>query len=1124
MTRSQFGKFAASVLLLIVCAITVTPSLAMQGDTIADRELGQIDFNHNTANQIGTQGFNAPSSVAVDASVTPNRLYVSDGTNSRVLGWKDVTSFVNGSPADIVVGQPDFVSGSCNNNGPITASSLCQPSGVAVDAAGNLYVVDVTNNRVLEYTTPFAACGSFPCVGGAASLVFGQGGSFTSGNGDNGGITANSLSFPNGVAVDASGDVYITDTGNSRVLEFNTPLTVTATPGSGDTTADLVFGQGGSFSSGDSNSGGLSAESLNFPFGIAVDGASNLYIADEGNNRVLEYNTPLTVSVTPGSGDTTADLVFGQAGSFTSSAPDNGGVSANSLSQPYGVSVDSAANVYIVEGDNARVLEYNTPLTASVTPGSGDTTADLVFGQGGSFTSAGCNSDDGGGEPSANDLCFPNGAAVDTSGNLYVADNNNNRVVEYNTPLTTDTTADVVLGQSDLSHNTVNFAIAANRFNQPYSVAIDTSSAPNRLYIADTNNSRVLGYKDVATWVNGGAADLVIGQADFVSGACNNNGPASASTLCMPFGVAVDTAGNLYVADSNNNRALEYAAPFAACASFPCVGAPASVVIGQAACETGTVGAGSLCGARSLAVDAAGNLYIADSGNNRVVEYNAPLTNASVANLVFGQGGSFTANACNTGGVSASSLCDPFGVSVDANGNVYVDDFSNNRALEYNKPLTTDTVADHVYGQNGSFTSNSPGGGASGLNFPAGITADRIGNIYIADDGGERVLEFSSPLTSSIANRVFGQGGDFNSESCNVGAGGLCHPFSSAVDSGNNLYIADRDNNRVLEFDNPNGVTTSLTVTASLVFGNVAVGQTVVRNVTVLNTGKTNALDITGATPSDNEYVVTNNGTCGAPPITLLPKKSCTLQVAFTPAAVGGHGATLTVTDNGGAGSQIVSLSGTGVVDVTTSKTSLVYGSLKFGTNTIAGFEVVNHETQPITLSENFNGTNSGDFRVDGGTCTATLKALSECSIYVAFTPGALGTESATLSVTASPDPLGPHLISLSTGATIPATVTPAKLAFGTLTVRTPSKTLNATVNNLSGFSLPVGESFSGSNAGDFAVTGGTCGASTPPSSTCTVAVTFTPTVHGAESASMKISLTGDPTSPHTITLSGTGP
>ena len=69
------------MLLLMVCAITVTSSLANQGDMIADRVLGQIDFNHNTANQIGTQGFNAPSSVAVDASVTPNRLYVSDGTN-----------------------------------------------------------------------------------------------------------------------------------------------------------------------------------------------------------------------------------------------------------------------------------------------------------------------------------------------------------------------------------------------------------------------------------------------------------------------------------------------------------------------------------------------------------------------------------------------------------------------------------------------------------------------------------------------------------------------------------------------------------------------------------------------------------------------------------------------------------------------------------------------------------------------------------------------------------------------------------------------------------------------------------------------------------------------------------
>src|ERR1700735_38341 len=940
MTRSQLWKFSAFVLFLSVCAITVTPSLAMQGDTIADRVLGQIDFNHNTANLIGAHGFNAPSAVAVDASVTPNRLYVSDGTNSRVLGWKDVTAFVNGSPADIVVGQPDFISGSCNNNGPVTASTLCQPSGVAVDAGGNLYVVDVTNNRVLEYATPFAACGSFPCVGGAASMVFGQGGIFTSGNGNNGGVNANSLNFPNGVTVDATGDVYISDTGNNRVLEYNTPLTVTATPGSGDTTADFVFGQGGSFSSTDSNSGGLSANSLNFPFGIATDGAGNLYVGDVANNRVLEFNTPLTATATPGSGDTTADLVFGQGGSFTSSAPDNGGLSANSLSQPYGVSVDSAANVYIVEGDNARVLEYNTPLTATVTPGSGDTTADAVLGQGGSFASAGCNSDDGGGEPSANGLCFPNGAAVDAGGNADVADNNNNRVVEYNTPLTTDTTADVVLGQSDFSHNTVNFAIDATRFNQPYSVAIDTSTSPNRFYVADTNNSRVLGYKDVATWVNRGAADLVIGQADFVSGACNNNGPASASTLCNPFGVAVDATGNLYVADSFNNRVLEYAAPFAACATFPCVGAPASVVVGQADCEAGTVGAGSLCGPRSLTVDATGNLYVADSDNNRVLEFSAPLTNASIANMVFGQGGSFTANACNTGGVSASSLCQPVGVSGDAKGNLYVDDSSNNRALEYNTPLTTDTIADHVYGQSDSFTSNNPGAGATGLNFPAGITADRIGDIYIADDGGERVLEFNTPLTSSTANRVFGQGGDFNSESCNVGAGGLCHPFSSAVDSGDNLYIVDRDNDRVLEFDNPNGATTTMTVTALLNFGNVAVGQTVVRNATIVNSGKTNPLDITGATPSDAEYAVTNKGTCGALPVTLPARKSCTLQVAFTPASVGGHGATLMLTDNGGAGSQGVSLSGTGAVDVTTSKTSLVFGSPRFGPHGIAGFRV----------------------------------------------------------------------------------------------------------------------------------------------------------------------------------------
>jgi hypothetical protein len=198
---------------------------------------------------------------------------------------------------------------------------------------------------------------------------------------------------------------------------------------------------------------------------------------------------------------------------------------------------------------------------------------------------------------------------------------------------------------------------------------------------------------------------------------------------------------------------------------------------------------------------------------------------------------------------------------------------------------------------------------------------------------------------------------------------------------------------------------------------------------------------------------------------------------------------------------------------------------VKFGAKGIEAFAVVNHLSQPVSLNETFSGANPSDFTVGGGTCTSTLAALKACSIIVYFKPSVLGTESATLSVSDSPDPLSPHLIALSTGSTIPDTVLPATLAYGTLTSRTPTKTKTVTVTNLSGFPLSLSESFSGSNATDFIVTGGTCTTTASPNSTCTIAVTFTPTGGGSsESASMAVTVASDPTSPHNITLTGTGP
>ena len=318
--------------------------------------------------------------------------------------------------------------------------------------------------------------------------------------------------------------------------------------------------------------------------------------------------------------------------------------------------------------------------------------------------------------------------------------------------------------------------------------------------------------------------------------------------------------------------------------------------------------------------------------------------------------------------------------------------------------------------------------------------------------------------------------------------------------------------------------TTTVSVTASLAFGSLALGQTLTKNLTVDNTGAIHSLVIGSATSSDPaEFGLSGTGTCGATPITVAPKTICTLGVAFTPRALGAHNATLMIFDNATTSPQHSMLSGTGIAGLTLSKSSLVFGSEKFGLKPALSFGVTNHQTRTVSLSESFSGTNAVDFAVTGGTCTTTLGAGKACSIIVTFKPGALGTESATLSISDSPDPLSPYIVALSTGPTIPATVAPTSIAYGTL--KTTSKTLNMTVTNLSGFSLPLSQSLSGANASDFTVAGGTCGATAVANSSCTIAVKFTPTVGGsAESASMAVSVTNDPTSPHSISLTGTGP
>jgi len=267
--------------------------------------------------------------------------------------------------------------------------------------------------------------------------------------------------------------------------------------------------------------------------------------------------------------------------------------------------------------------------------------------------------------------------------------------------------------------------------------------------------------------------------------------------------LALDGQGRLYVADFGNHRVLEFDPPLSS-------GMAANRVFGQNGSFTtglpnkGGISANSLFNPTGLTLDTQGRLYVADQTNNRVLEYDAPLV-SQTANHVIGQP-SFLTNTENTGGISALSLNAPYALALDTDGNLYVSDNLNDRVLEYDNPLATNTAADFVIGQPNFSTDSAHTGqvSASSLNGPTGLAFDRWGNLYVVDYWDSRVLEYDPPLThDAIADHVFGQPNftRFLAYNRAVGADSLAYPTFVAVDDEDNLYVTDYNNNRVLEYD-----------------------------------------------------------------------------------------------------------------------------------------------------------------------------------------------------------------------------------------------------------------------------------------------------------------------------------
>lgn len=375
----------------------------------------------------------------------------------------------------------------------------------------------------------------------------------------------------------------------------------------------------------------------------------------------LRHVDSSALALPPTSNDPAASLVYGQASIYTSGVV-NYGCNQTNMDRLRDVASDGKGGVYAADIWNNRVVHFPSDKTLQ----------DKVYGQ---VDYTHCNSNQGLAKPSASTLYQPGGVTIDNSGNVYIADTNNNRVLYYPSG---QTTATRVYGQPDFVSN--GGGTSATSLSTPMGVAIDSTG---NLYVADLNNNRVLYFPSGQT-----TATRVYGQPDFSSYSANQGGSPSANTLFHPWKIAVDSLGGLYVADTNNNRVLYY--PTGQTTAMRVYGQP-DFVSNSANQGKSSPSATTLNGPTGVTVDSASGVYISDNSNQRVLYYSVGSTTASV---VFGQPDFVSNNPNQNENVSAYTLNNPQGITVDGNGGLYIADAVNTRILYFpNPPITPVSIS-----------------------------------------------------------------------------------------------------------------------------------------------------------------------------------------------------------------------------------------------------------------------------------------------------------------------------------------------------------------------------------------------------------------------------------------------
>ena len=679
--------------------------------------------------------------------------------------------------------------------------------------------------------------------------------------------------------------------------------------------------------------------------------------------------------------------------------------------------------------------------------------------------------------------------------------------------------ADDLQGTNQISFGSQGSGVG--QFYGAYGIALDASG---RIYVADTYNCRIVRIDDMngTNWTAYGGT-CGSGQGQFSD----------------PSGIAVDLKGRIYVLDTGNSRLVRM--DNMSGANWIAYGSAGSGV-GQFAPYL-----------QSLALDAAGRIYVADTGNKRLVRVDDMTgTNWTV----------LTQSQPVNGAIY--SLQSPAAVAFDPAGRIYIAD------NEYYQPAVV--RVDDMTGSN--WTSIYAGSG-SGLNS---ISVDSSGTVYAGGGGARIVVNMAAVLTSSgtigpigsyyvfgvtpvplpsprpsaisfsppslaftqnvggtspaqtLAISNFGgtaldlgtisaSGGFVASSNCpnRLPAGSLCTvsatftPSLAGAVSGL-LNVTDDSGNlgsaQTVALSGVGTVPAASLSPGSLTFSSQVIGTTSsARSVTFEDTG-TGPLQLTGITVNA-PFSQTNNCTA-----ILAPGASCTIQISFTPNALGAASGVLTLADN--AGTQTVSLTGTGTAPVSLSASSLNLGTVAVGsTSASRSVSLTNHQKISLAIT---SVTASVGFAIGGNTCGTSVAAGASCSVAVTFSPVAIGTAAGTLTFIDSAAN-SPQVVSLSGTGSAPVTLSTSALSFGTVTVGSTSSTRTVTLTNRA--SAPLNFSSILASAG-FNIANNTCGAGIAAGSSCSIGITFSPSAAGAVAGTLTFT-DNAANSPQVVSLTGTG-